>query len=81
MFPVLILFSALFLRLFATAQYTATYLPSNAPNQTEEGQSGYNQCGTDSSQTSQCQNAYREQFSFYSFSHATFDDCFLLFPQ
>ncbi|KAF8483818.1 hypothetical protein DFH94DRAFT_792501 [Russula ochroleuca] len=38
--------------------YTATYLPSNAPAQTEQGQAGTNQCGTGSNQTSNCQNAY-----------------------
>ncbi|KAI9441681.1 hypothetical protein H4582DRAFT_1403060 [Lactarius indigo] len=38
--------------------YSATYLPSNAPNHSEQGQSGTNQCGTGSNQTSQCQNAY-----------------------
>ena len=40
--------------------YTATYLPSNAPPQTEQGQAGTNQCGTASNQTSLCQNAYSE---------------------
>ncbi|KAF5346397.1 hypothetical protein D9758_012759 [Tetrapyrgos nigripes] len=40
------------------AQYSATYLPSNAPPTTEKGQTGTNKCGTDSSQTSMCQNAY-----------------------
>ncbi|KAH9478621.1 hypothetical protein JR316_0009078 [Psilocybe cubensis] len=47
--------------LFATlssAQYSATYLPSNVPAKTEQGQAGTNQCGTASSQTSECQNAY-----------------------
>jgi hypothetical protein len=39
--------------------YSATYLPSNAPQQSEQGQAGTNQCGTGSNQTSQCQNAYR----------------------
>ncbi|KAF9813269.1 hypothetical protein IEO21_05704 [Rhodonia placenta] len=38
--------------------YTATYLPSDAPDHTQDGQYGTNQCGTDSSQTSLCQNAY-----------------------
>jgi len=38
--------------------YTATYLPSNAPPQSEQGQAGTNQCGTGSNQTSLCQNAY-----------------------
>ena len=51
--------AALVLPLAARAQtYTATYLPSNAPNKTEEGQSGTNACGTQSSQTSQCQNVF-----------------------
>lgn len=43
--------------------YTATYLPSNAPAKSEEGQSGTNQCGTTSNQTSQCQNAYINSLS------------------
>ena len=38
--------------------YSATYTPGNAPNQTEQGQEGTNQCGTSNSQTSMCQNAY-----------------------
>ncbi|KAI0941975.1 hypothetical protein AcW1_009686 [Taiwanofungus camphoratus] len=38
--------------------YTATYLPSNAPDHTQQGQAGTNQCGTQSSQDSLCQNAY-----------------------
>ncbi|TFK73346.1 hypothetical protein BDN72DRAFT_198280 [Pluteus cervinus] len=42
----------------ARAQYSATYLPSNAPATTEEGQTGTNQCGTGLNQTSDCQNAY-----------------------
>ena len=40
--------------------YTATYLPSNAPAQSEQGQAGTNQCGTTANQTSMCQNAYSE---------------------
>lgn len=40
--------------------YSATYLPSNAPDHTQTGQYGTNQCGTQSSQDSLCQNAYRE---------------------
>ncbi|EJT97838.1 hypothetical protein DACRYDRAFT_24793 [Dacryopinax primogenitus] len=40
------------------AQYSATYLPSDAPPQSEDGQSGTNQCGGGSNQTSLCQNAY-----------------------
>ncbi|KAA1472488.1 hypothetical protein DENSPDRAFT_859484 [Dentipellis sp. KUC8613] len=38
--------------------YSATYSPSNAPDHSEQGQSGTNKCGTGSNQTSQCQNAY-----------------------
>jgi len=38
--------------------YSATYLPSNVPPTTEEGQAGTNQCGTSLNQTSSCQNAY-----------------------
>ncbi|KAI0355847.1 hypothetical protein OH77DRAFT_267651 [Trametes cingulata] len=38
--------------------YSATYLPSNAPKQTEQGQSGTNQCGSGHDQNSMCQNAY-----------------------
>lgn len=40
--------------------YSATYLPTNTPNQSEDGQTGTNQCGTGSNQTSTCQNAYSE---------------------
>ena len=43
--------------------YSATYLPSNAPNQTEEGQSGTNQCGTGNDQNSMCQNIYGASLS------------------
>lgn len=44
----------------ASAQYTATYVPSatGLPKTSENGQSGTNKCGTDSSDTSQCQNFY-----------------------
>ncbi|KAF7330848.1 hypothetical protein MVEN_02424200 [Mycena venus] len=38
--------------------YSATYLPSNLPDHTEDGQSGTNQCGTGLNQTSMCQTAY-----------------------
>ncbi|TFK49003.1 hypothetical protein OE88DRAFT_451481 [Heliocybe sulcata] len=38
--------------------YSATYLPSNAPAQSEQGQAGTNQCGSGANQTSECQNAY-----------------------
>ncbi|EIN08212.1 hypothetical protein PUNSTDRAFT_52672 [Punctularia strigosozonata HHB-11173 SS5] len=38
--------------------YSATYLPSNAPAQSEQGQSGTNQCSSTSSQTSNCQNVF-----------------------
>ncbi|KAJ7895990.1 hypothetical protein B0H14DRAFT_3853831 [Mycena olivaceomarginata] len=58
------MFSALLLALplLGTAKadriYSATYLPSNIPDHTEEGQSGTNQCGTALNQSSQCQTAY-----------------------
>ncbi|KAJ7163821.1 hypothetical protein C8R43DRAFT_254231 [Mycena crocata] len=42
----------------ATPTYSATYLPSNIPETTEEGQTGTNRCGTGLNQTSNCQNAY-----------------------
>jgi hypothetical protein len=38
--------------------YSATYLPSDSPAQSEQGQTGTNQCRTGSNQTSLCQNAY-----------------------
>ncbi|KAI1794319.1 hypothetical protein LXA43DRAFT_883834 [Ganoderma leucocontextum] len=38
--------------------YSATYLPSNAPNKTEDGQSGTNKCGSSNDQNSMCQNLY-----------------------
>ncbi|KAF8893217.1 hypothetical protein CPB84DRAFT_1783449 [Gymnopilus junonius] len=51
--------STLVLARLSNAQvYSATYLPSNAPPTTEQGQTGTNQCGTGSSQSSNCQNAY-----------------------
>ncbi|KAJ8586795.1 hypothetical protein M405DRAFT_822789 [Rhizopogon salebrosus TDB-379] len=56
-----ITFVTLFLILSAQAQsptYSATYLPSDAPYQSEQGQSGYNNCTTGYNQTSECQNAY-----------------------
>ena len=40
--------------------YSATFLPTNAPAQTQQGQTGTNQCGTTANQTSICQNAYSE---------------------
>ncbi|KAJ7179615.1 hypothetical protein C8R46DRAFT_1345929 [Mycena filopes] len=54
----------LYLSLFFTAAnaaaptYSATYLPSNVPDKTEEGQTGTNRCGTALNQTSNCQDAY-----------------------
>lgn len=54
-------FVALSLVLSGYAQsptYSATYLPSNAPYQSEQGQAGYNNCTSGYSQTSECQNAY-----------------------
>ncbi|OSD05160.1 hypothetical protein PYCCODRAFT_1450700 [Trametes coccinea BRFM310] len=38
--------------------YSATYLPTNTPKQSEQGQSGTNQCGSGHDQNSMCQNAY-----------------------
>ncbi|EGO03855.1 hypothetical protein SERLA73DRAFT_165431, partial [Serpula lacrymans var. lacrymans S7.3] len=55
------LFAILPLLLVAHAQsptYTATYVPSDAPYQSEQGQTGTNQCGTGYNQTSECQNTY-----------------------
>jgi hypothetical protein len=46
------------LALGASAQYTATYDPHNLPPSSEDGQYGTNACGTTSSQSSKCQNAY-----------------------
>ncbi|KAF8069106.1 hypothetical protein FPV67DRAFT_1105941 [Lyophyllum atratum] len=53
--PIALVLAILFLQ--AQAQ-SATYLPSNAPAQSEEGQSGTNRCGTAVNQTSNCQNAF-----------------------
>ncbi|THU98211.1 hypothetical protein K435DRAFT_661366 [Dendrothele bispora CBS 962.96] len=58
MLPVTLASLSIFFSSSAYAQYSATYLPSNAPPTTEEGQTGTNQCGTGSNQTSMCQNAY-----------------------
>lgn len=44
--------------LSVSAQYTATYDPNNLPPTTEQGQTGTNQCGAGSNQTSQCQNLW-----------------------
>jgi len=46
------------LGVIVNAQYSATYLPTNAPAQSEDGQTGTNQCGGGSNQTSECQNVY-----------------------
>ncbi|PCH35130.1 hypothetical protein WOLCODRAFT_166063 [Wolfiporia cocos MD-104 SS10] len=61
--------------------YSATYLPSNAPDHSQTGQYGTNQCGTQSSQDSLCQNAYLnsvDDFCLfappYSGSNATIGD-------
>jgi len=40
------------------AQYSATYIPADAPPESQVGQIGTNQCGTTNSQSSLCQNAY-----------------------
>ncbi|KZT57893.1 hypothetical protein CALCODRAFT_495529 [Calocera cornea HHB12733] len=42
----------------AAAQYSATYIPADAPDQSQVGQLGTNQCGTTNSQGSLCQNVY-----------------------
>ncbi|TFY68109.1 hypothetical protein EVJ58_g1204 [Rhodofomes roseus] len=61
--------------------YSATYLPSNAPDHTQDGQYGTNQCGIQSSQNSLCQNAYLNSVDDfcvfappYSGSNATIGD-------
>ncbi|KAI0297875.1 hypothetical protein B0F90DRAFT_1952683 [Multifurca ochricompacta] len=56
--PVVLILSLLAFQGVRAQTYSATYLPSNAPNQSEQGQTGTNKCGTGSNQTSQCQNAY-----------------------
>ncbi|KZT01043.1 uncharacterized protein LAESUDRAFT_745569 [Laetiporus sulphureus 93-53] len=53
--------SSLVLSLVARAgaqTYSATYMPSDAPDHTQQGQYGTNACGVSSSQSSMCQNAY-----------------------
>lgn len=56
----LLLWSSFLILQHAKAQsYSATYLPSNAPDHSEAGQSGTNKCGVGLNQTSNCQNAYR----------------------
>lgn len=56
---VLLLAAALALPVAVRAQtYSATYLPSNAPAKSEQGQSGTNQCGTGSDPNSMCQNVF-----------------------
>ncbi|KAF9051449.1 hypothetical protein BJ165DRAFT_1448837 [Panaeolus papilionaceus] len=57
-FPTFPLIPLLFLVQTVSAQYSATYLPSNVPDTTEDGQTGTNRCGTALNQTSDCQNAY-----------------------
>ncbi|KAJ7229121.1 hypothetical protein GGX14DRAFT_488077, partial [Mycena pura] len=42
----------------ARPTYSATYLPSNVPARTEQGQAGTNRCGTALNQSSLCQDAY-----------------------
>lgn len=51
--------------------YSATYLPSDVPATTEDGQSGTNQCGTTASDTSNCQNVY-SAYSPRGYSSRTF---------
>ncbi|KAH9941893.1 uncharacterized protein BXZ73DRAFT_88277 [Epithele typhae] len=38
--------------------YSATYTPDDTPKQSEKGQTGTNQCGSRSNQSSMCQNVY-----------------------
>ncbi|KAG6889133.1 hypothetical protein C0995_003493 [Termitomyces sp. Mi166 len=38
--------------------YSATYLPSNAPDHSEQGQAGTNRCAANFNQSFNCQNAY-----------------------
>ncbi|KAH8923407.1 hypothetical protein BT69DRAFT_161671 [Atractiella rhizophila] len=49
-----------FVPVITAQRYSATYLPSSVPAQTEEGQAGTNRCEEwgESSQDSLCQNAY-----------------------
>ncbi|KZO96220.1 hypothetical protein CALVIDRAFT_481685 [Calocera viscosa TUFC12733] len=54
----LLCISLLALSATVSAQYSATYLPTDTPAQSEDGQSGTNQCGGGSNQTSMCQNVY-----------------------
>ncbi|KAI0034668.1 hypothetical protein K488DRAFT_68950 [Vararia minispora EC-137] len=54
-----IAFAALPLSVSGAVTYTATYTPQNAPNRSEQGQTGTNKCGTGYNQTSICQNAYQ----------------------
>ncbi|KAK7061288.1 hypothetical protein R3P38DRAFT_3488901, partial [Favolaschia claudopus] len=58
MFSTFLTFLPLLSTVTADHIYSATYLPSNVPAQTEEGQTGTNQCGTGLNQTSMCQTAY-----------------------
>ncbi|KAG8934705.1 hypothetical protein FRC02_009407 [Tulasnella sp. 418] len=44
--------------LVSAQRYSATYLPHDVPEKTQVGQTGTNQCGTESRQNSTCQNAY-----------------------
>ena len=41
--------------------YTATYTPDDAPDKSEQGQSGTNKCGSGNDQNSMCQNVYGER--------------------
>lgn len=55
-----VVYSISLLSAAAAQTYSATYLPSNAPDQSEAGQSGTNRCVNGLNQTSNCQNAYRK---------------------
>ncbi|KAJ7087298.1 hypothetical protein B0H15DRAFT_306905 [Mycena belliarum] len=63
MFRALLLCALVWSTSAAGPTYSATYLPSNVPEHTEEGQAGTNRCGTGSNQTSMCQNAYMNSLS------------------
>lgn len=50
---------------YLAASAYSQLLPDTAPDKTQDGQVGTNKCGTQSSQTSMCQNAFREQIDLH----------------
>ena len=58
MFPSAPLVSLTLASVVFAQTYSATDTPQDAPNKSEQGQSGTNQCGTGSDQNSMCQNVY-----------------------